>query len=369
MIACSLSEEREAKTLSQESYVWQRVWTEERRREVNARKQDWDGLYTLVVEVDWQGDQPVTSWVDSPPLTKGVVLRIWTPPSSISLSSFLGDLIADVRERYPSVEDIQIDLDMPTRHLCTYYRAVQEQTGVTSVTVLPTWIGKPCFRKLVGSVDDFVLQVHGFEPTNPDTLLFPNASLYVEQVDALGIPFRVALPTYGYSVHRKSGRITSVFAEERTDDIGGHSLSADAQKIAALVRTWKMTPPKNLHGLIWFRLPMRSDKRNWPYPTLMAVRAGREPSSKGVVSLKKQDQSLWDISVKNTGEAIIALPNLCISSGILVADALQNYRWENSCFIADGASFRPETEHNVGWVRASTPPVILLENPHVFSSP
>lgn len=73
------------------------------------------------------------------------------------------------------------------------------------ITALPAWLNQPAFKRLISAVDDYVLQVHSLErPNSPEaafTICDPAAARRaVERAAQFAVPFRVALPTYGYAI-------------------------------------------------------------------------------------------------------------------------------------------------------------------------
>jgi hypothetical protein len=77
--------------------------------------------------------------------------------------------------------------------------------------------------------------------------------------------------------------------------------SADADGIAALVNDWRRRRPAGMKGLLWYRVPVATDRRNWRWPTLAAVMAGREPAHR--VEAACDGDNPVDLSVINRGEA------------------------------------------------------------------
>src|SRR5260370_34547670 len=87
------------------------------------------------------------------------------------------------------------------------------------ITTLAGWLNQPGFRALIAASDGYVLQVHSVEEPGsydaPFTLCDPKTALAaVEKASSFGIPFRVALPTYGYLVaFAANGRFVGLSAE------------------------------------------------------------------------------------------------------------------------------------------------------------
>jgi|GEM_PF-6455991 len=363
---CQSTETTSHTVLLQDGYLWQRNWTKKHVQQIEQRRGDWNALYALVVEVEWEEEKAKSTWIENPPKTEGVVVRVWVPPESVDFASFLQRLCTQVRNRYPDVLDIQLDIDMPTDRILEYAEALETVSQPVSITALPDWLSSSHFPALIRSVEHYVLQVHWLDPNAPDHLLHPQTRAIVKKANGFGVPFQVALPTYGYRIYQEKGEILSVVAEESlVFDSSFQEVMANPQEIAELMTEWNTQHPQHLYGVIWFRFPFFSDRRNWPYKTLMAVREGRKPEKKGVVVRQKSGEQLWDISLKNTGESVFLLPTLCTQTHVLLADGLQDYRWEGNCFVPTKRGLRPDEELSIGWVRSALAPNFVSEVSYV----
>src|SRR5262249_56668627 len=76
---------------------------------------------------------------------------------------------------------------------------------------------------------------------------------------------------------------------------------SDADALARLVSDWHTARPAYLKGVIWYRLPVSTDRQNWRWPTLIAVMEGRIPLHRLEVS--RQGDNPVDLSISNNGEA------------------------------------------------------------------
>jgi hypothetical protein len=85
-------------------------------------------------------------------------------------------------------------------------------------------------------------------------------------------------------------------------------------------------PPAHLAGLIWFRLPLASDRRAWSLTTLGAVARGDALDSRLALKLSVQND-LYDISLSNQGNLDSAWPERLTLAvqGCDGADALAGY--------------------------------------------
>jgi len=125
-----------------------------------------------------------------------------------------------------------------------------------------------------------------------------------------------------------------------------------------------MDRPKELAGVIWYRLPVAGDRLNWPWTAFQAVRAGRIPRRDLQVQPRASEPGLVEIDLVNAGEAEAGWPvivQLSWTDGDLVAvDGLAGYqvlrtgprelRLERSTTPWD-RPIRPGERRRVGWVR------------------
>ncbi len=200
------------------------------------------------------------------------------------------ELVSTAGAHGVSARSIQIDYDCPTSGLGEYaalLRQLRTRMPDTelSITALPSWLGARQFRLAARNVSYFVLQVHSLEKPRTvadpiilcDTRKIPG---YLRSASALGVPFMLALPTYGYRVSfDEEGRFASLCAEgpfrEWRPGFEVRLAMSDPVKIAGVVRALSLSQPAHFLGLVWFRLPVDSDDLNWSWPTLLAVMAGR----------------------------------------------------------------------------------------------
>jgi hypothetical protein len=135
---------------------------------------------------------------------------------------------------------------------------------------------------------------------------------------------------------------------------------ANADDIAALVNDWQKTRPPELRELLWYRVPIATDNRNWRWTTLSAVIAGRAPEHK--LSVLQEGENPIDLSIFNAGEADEQLSGTVIATwngaGLTAADALSgwNFRSEHdraifSVTASHGLRLAPGTSRKIGWLR------------------
>ena len=183
---------------------------------------------------------------------------------------------------------IQLDFDCAQKKLSGYslwVKAVRAAVLPTRfvVTTLPAWLDELEFSHLVWLADGYVLQVHSVPISSEvgqsfllDTGL---ARKWIQKASGLVIRFPVALPTYrclaGYD---RFGKLMGVVMDsvDLAWPPGTRTLefSTDSDDTAALVKEWLSRRRRELKELIWYRIPVATDQRNWRWPTLTAVMAG-----------------------------------------------------------------------------------------------
>jgi hypothetical protein len=344
--------------LPQEAYVWQRSWGPGVSAAVAASP--FDALVVWAAEADLGGERLRTARAepDWPALAAagrvGLALRVGPSPLPLGpdhpladdLVELAAEVVAEARRHGVAAAELQLDFDSPTSQLAGYAEVVAVMRRRVAplpvvVTALPSWLGSPGWRRLAAAADGFVLQVHALELPAPGAgapppLCDPAATRRaVEAAARAGRPFRVALPTYGYEVAWDgSGTYLGVVAEgpERAWPPGARraEVAADPTAMAALVRSWTVDRPAALAGVLWFRLPVAGDRRNWSPQALAAVAAGRPPRRHLGPVVRFPETSLAEVDLVNGGEtAEEPPPRLEVrwrGSRLLAADGLGGYR-------------------------------------------
>lgn len=380
---------RASGAMPQEAYVWQRTWNDDVRHAVESYGPKLGGLCLLAAEVTWENGRPAVTRVavDYAAVQRskapvGLALRIgpYSGPfaSDDVVARLLADLVADVLREANAAgvrpTELQIDFDCPTSKLDGYRQwvtAIRRRTGDVPVviTALPAWLASRDFAPLAREAGGFILQVHSLQRPRELVLCDPAAARRaVEQAGKVGVPFRVALPTYGYAVGLdETGRCVGVCAEGPAKDwpegTTVREVRANAGELAELVRGWTADRPATMRGIIWYRLPTDGDVRNWRWPTLTAVMAGRAPQPElGVQS--RREGSLTDVELVNRGEAEASL-DVSVAchwsdAGLVSADALGGFvrsqdddgelRWRGGRAEQLG-TLPPGASRRIGWLR------------------
>jgi hypothetical protein len=385
--------------LTQEMYVWQRVWTPSVVDGIRVAQERVAGFSVLAGEVVWKGSTPELvrpkldySLLAAQPRAPGLALRIGpfagpfaeTDSVAHQLVSLASTCLTDARKGGWEPCELQIDFDAATSKLSGYriwLTAFQKAVAPlpVSFTALPDWLRAPELKAMAQQTGSFVLQVHGIDraradEATPQLLHASSVQHWVAQADALDIPFRVALPTYrtavGFNAARKIIGLDSE-GPARAWPAGTKLLTyvSPAAEIAQLVREWTLERPANLTGLLWYRLPVAGEQRNWSWLTLTPVMQGRAPRQE--LSLAQQGENPIDLTLENKGEAEMAWPQeirVTLPTGdssILAGDALAGYELEFTPSVAayaTSATFRrkaefshqilpPASKKPLGWLR------------------
>ena len=198
------------------------------------------------------------------------------------MAKLLVDLAAS---RGVALTEFQVDFDCAQKNLCAYrawVRALREvvQPLRFTLTTLPACLDDPEFVPLLRDADGYVLQVHSVPTSNVAnraTLCDPTlARTWINKAARLGLPFSVALPTYrctaGYDA---TGKLLGVAMDSVQPawppNTGVLEFATNADEIAMLVKEWQQARPPQLREIIWYRLPVATDIRNWRWVTLSAV--------------------------------------------------------------------------------------------------
>jgi hypothetical protein len=304
-------------------------------------------------------------------------------PRAQAIVDLAKQLLSEARAHDVNLEEFQFDFDCAQKNLGSYRTWLLALKPIVHpirfvITVLPAWLNDSEFRKLVREVDGYVLQVHSVPISAGTNAKLSDARLareWVRKAARFGIPFGVALPTYRCAAgYGPDGKLLSVAMDSvqpvwppgtRVLEFG-----ADADEIATLVNDWLKTRPPQLRELIWYRVPIATDTRNWRWATLSAVMAGRLPEHK--LNILQEGENPIDLSIFNAGEADEQLNENVIAmwSGaeLTTSDALTgwsirsaNGRAVFSAVAPNGIRLPPGTTRKIGWLRFDQPTNLQTE--------
>lgn len=403
LTACR-QEPRTSGALPHDAYVWQRTWTPSVSDAVRSHAGAFGMVSVLVGEVSWTSRPPqvvlaapnITALQSVAPGTRiGLALRVGTFPGPFEaddaatrfLRRIARESLENAQKSGIAVAEFQIDFDCAERHLEGYriwIEALRRELAPVPVlfTALPSWLNRSAFRTLAASSDGFVLQVHSLSRPRhlheSIALCDPAAAQHaVERAAkmAVGVPFRVALPTYGYRLAFSShGTYLGASAEgpqpARPPDTQYLELSADPAAMAQLVATWTVDRPASMTGLIWYRLPVEDDRFNWRWRTLETVMAGQTPFARLQAILESPSPGLTEIRVVNQGSADrtgpVSLRLHWSGAQRLGADGIRGFdailAGPSEVLFTNAICRLPAGDGSrIGWVRLNAPVPITLE--------
>lgn len=382
---------------SQRAYVWQRDWNAPVARSLQDGKDLLDGCVVLGAEVEWRNGLPVPirpqiDWAALRSFGKPVSLALRVAPypgpfsgeGSVvaSLKRVAEELLIEAKSAGMEVQEFQLDFDCAQKKLPGYAEWVKAlRYSVVPVplviTALPSWLSEPAFPSLAREAKRYVLQVHSVESPLGDErtqICDPvQAKRWVAQASAIGLPFEIALPTYrSYVGYSPEGKLVGVASDSVSPswpvDTQVKEYGLDATAMAAMVKEWLVNRPAHAEGIMWYRLPVATDKNNWRWPTLRAVMEGRTPTQAWTVRVEGASAAgnvapnPADLVLRNTGEVDEA-PMCRVeirwdADSIPVAESLPGWevrREKKSVvfFRAVGNARRlpPEAECAIGWLR------------------
>jgi hypothetical protein len=293
-------------------------------------------IVALAAEVNWNKGKPQIVHV---PLDLGTLASIKKPvglalrigPFSGSfatndsvadlLSSLASSLVFQAKSNKIDLSELQLDFDCAESKLDGYRMWVEMirkriAPVALTITALPSWLKQSAFPKLIAATDGYILQVHSLEKPKafdlPFTLCDTNAALAAAlKASGFGVPFRVALPTYGYLVaFASNGQFVGLSAEGPARNWPASAklreVRSNPLEIAALAQNLASNRLPMLRGLIWYRLPTIVDNLNWRWPTLGAIVALQLPHESVRAQSRRVEAGLVQISLVNDGELDIS---------------------------------------------------------------
>ncbi len=278
-------------------YVWQQQWSSAVFSAVSNEPAT--TLYPIAATVPGSGESRL---VDIPWQRLAALQHRIVPVIRIPLKAFRRDDIGHELSRLTTllleagkpcaVNEIQLDLDCPERLLPEYRKLIADYRAQwpdlhMSITALPCHLDNKTFRPLAEAVDSFTLQVHGLDVPGhvdePAALLdLGTAERAIRQAEALGRPYRIALPCYAYELNFDAGSgkflfLTAEHPAQRTDTIKKRIASKTDEVLKLLQEVNEL---KQAQGIIWFRLPVEGDRLCWPRATLAQLQQGVRPGDR-----------------------------------------------------------------------------------------
>src|SRR5438876_8864334 len=384
---CSLPDVKVSGPLRQRGYIGQREWTPAVIDSLAEGERRMDGVVLLGAEISFVAKKPeiARASIDWAAVKRqiehcSVALRVapFAGPfreddaAARAIVHLAKQILGEAHAHDVKIEEFQLDFDCAQNNLGNYrgwLRTLRDAVHPIRfvITALPAWLDHPDFPALAREADSYVLQVHSIpissrRATLCDTRL---ARQWISKAAKLGLPFSVALPTYHCSAgYGADGKLLSVAMDSvqpawppgtRILEFG-----ADPDEIVALVNEWHHSRPPQLRELLWYRIPIATDMRNWRWPTLSAVMSGRLPKHK--LNILQEGENPIDLSIFNAGEADEQLnANVTATwngAGLTASDALAgwNVKSENGRAIfkvtaSHGLRLPPGATRKIGWLR------------------
>lgn len=266
------------------------------------------------------------------------------------------------------IHQIELDLDWPTSKLKLYIQLLKSlkiklpQNIQLNITMIPDWMRSPAFSELTAQIPNPILQVHSID--NPKSGLFTpqNALAYIEKMNRLTHHnFYVALPTYGLKIQTTStGNIYAIEGENGfKSGKFGKELYSDPQQVRALIETLQENTPSHLKGIVWFRLPVANDKRNWSLDTWIAMIA-QHPLKGQIITQETPDLNTpgaIKLVLINQGNITLPLPKTIplrcsIGDGFFPYQLTSNAQGQYSLsLIQQSAPLNTHQQRIIGWMR------------------
>lgn len=364
-------------SLTVEAYVWQAPDRPEVQQAMKEAAGVISKLHIRAAELKWDGSRFETrrALTNLPSPGCGLVVRIGASASQLEWSPPQIAAVAEVFQGLAKLgpAEIQCDYDCPQKRLGRYrvlLDALQSAVGKVPVlpTTLPSWLDEPEFRKLIAGCPGYVLQVHSLQlpkrSGEPIIIFSPDtAKAAAIKTSAMNVPFRIAMATYGCEVRFDAeGKVTDVISEDSSSAAAAERSFALADPVASarLIREWTNNPPAGLQGIVWYRLPVEGDRRNWPLETLELVSRG-EVSESTPAFEATPGTGARDLFVVNHGRFPVKLPGeVIITSPVTAADGAGAYRLDQR---PDGLHFLiragvwpwldPGKKIPTGWLRVA----------------
>lgn len=378
--------------LPHEAFVWQRVWTPEVRAAVEGAEME--KLHVLAAEVRFEGKRPLVTRIEPhwPALRLfknriGAVIRIHASAADTGWASeaceTMEQLASGIRDEAAAAglgfAEIQIDYDCPQSKLRDYITLVIHLQAALPpdtlrITALPSWLFPKhhdlSILDLLKLSPGYVLQVHSLHlPQNGGRIGLVDteeARAAISRAVEISVPFRVALPTYSCVVEfADDGRVKDVHGEDLPAGFSLASdrhavLDSDAYALAELVNDWRQHASEKLQSIIWYRLPVSTDRLNWPAEVLPRIMRGEQLKRGWSVQLEPSSEGHQEVVLLQQGDAPDDLPREIQITHAEAADGLRGYVVEGQppgtivLRLTSPSLFgrvRPGEKITAGWIR------------------
>lgn len=361
-----------APQLEHEAYVWQRRWTPELVQAAVLMRTVFGGYRVLVGELGARGEVRVAvDWTALAQARRPVVLVLRIPGATPAIAvERAALLLADARTAAIAagivVAGIEIDHDCARSQLPAYaaqLRALRTRIDAPlawSITALPDWLHSDAMPQLLAAVDASVLQVHAVEKPGGGLFDAAEALRWIRAYARLSPkPFRVALPAYATRVTQgDDGRILAIESDAATMpvfDARARELVVDPRRVAEVLARLRAAPPPGFAGVVWFRLPLASDRRAWVAATLRALVADQYVARPvRAERVRIGSGANFDVVLRNEQQVDALAPRtITVPAECSVGEGVAGYRFdaERARFEADAPPLlKPGASRTIGWV-------------------
>ncbi|CAK7191834.1 hypothetical protein COMNV_00014 [Commensalibacter sp. Nvir] len=372
LIFCLTFSSHYNKTVHQQAYIWQKKWLKTLDISIKQSSPYIEAWHFLAGEYEPEGiirypniNFKLLKKTSLPLIAVYRFDRLHPLPSSKELLNLIQNSPA-FKEFH--IHSIELDLDWPSLKLMAYVTLIRELRRQLPndirfyFTALPDWLNSASFPQLTEQAEAPILQLHAIE--NPKEGIFneKKAQVYINQMNRLSKkPFYIALPTYGLKVNwLPSGNLAFIAGENKTAlNYAGHEFYSDPILLSRFVAKLELNTPRKLKGLIWFRLPVSNDQRNWSLKTWKALLTKERLYSSYIILFNKDKNlaHIFTIEILNTGNTPLSLPkkiNLTCSIGDgFFPYTITNDNNDNAMLILTNFPYllNTDTRLQVGWMR------------------
>jgi hypothetical protein len=139
------------------------------------------------------------------------------------------------------------------------------------------------------------------------------------------------LPTYSCVVEfTEDARVKDVHGEDLPSGFSLATdryfvLDSDAYALADLVAEWTTHAPELLQSIIWYRLPVSTDRLNWPAEVLPKIICGEKLKRGWSLKLEPSPEGHQEVVLLQQGDAPDDLPREIQITNVEAADGLRGY--------------------------------------------